>query len=126
MGQKRLLPPLRRVKPPARDDTAPSRIEAVTRRCEVCEWQSEVIQTMDAEPDCPWCHAPTVRVATLAAPIDLAHDTSIKNPHAAALGRLGGAKGGRARARALTAAERRRIATRAARARWAGTRTKKR
>jgi hypothetical protein len=46
-----------------------------------------------------------------------------KNPHAAALGRLGGLKGGRARANALTAEERRRIARKAARARW---RTRKR
>jgi hypothetical protein len=41
-----------------------------------------------------------------------------KNPHAAALGRLGGLKGGRARASALTAAQRRLIARKAARARW--------
>jgi len=41
-----------------------------------------------------------------------------KNPHAAALGRLGGLKGGRARADALTAEQRRRIARKAARARW--------
>jgi len=41
-----------------------------------------------------------------------------KNPHAAALGRLGGLKGGRARAEALSATERRNIARKAARARW--------
>jgi len=41
-----------------------------------------------------------------------------KNPHAAALGRLGGLKGGRARANSLTAEQRRRIARKAARARW--------
>jgi hypothetical protein len=41
-----------------------------------------------------------------------------KNPHAAALGRLGGRKGGRARAAALTADERRRSARKAALARW--------
>jgi hypothetical protein len=41
-----------------------------------------------------------------------------KNPHAAALGRLGGLKGGRARAMALSAEERRLIARKAARARW--------
>ncbi len=39
------------------------------------------------------------------------------NPHAVALGRLGGAKGGRARARALTAGRRREIARNAAAAR---------
>ena len=36
-----------------------------------------------------------------------------KNPHAVALGRLGGAKGGRARAEALTPARRTEIATKA-------------
>jgi len=41
-----------------------------------------------------------------------------KNPHAAALGRLGGLKGGRARAAALTPQERRTIASMAAQARW--------
>jgi hypothetical protein len=40
-----------------------------------------------------------------------------KNPHAVALGRLGGAKGGRARAQALTARRRREIARQAAAAR---------
>jgi hypothetical protein len=42
----------------------------------------------------------------------------IKNPHAAALGRLGGLKGGRARALRLSPARRREIARKAARARW--------
>jgi hypothetical protein len=42
-----------------------------------------------------------------------------KNPAAVALGRLGGAKGGKARAAKLTAAERSKIAKRAAAARWA-------
>lgn len=41
-----------------------------------------------------------------------------KNPAAVALGRLGGLKGGKARAAKLTADERRRIAKRAADARW--------
>lgn len=45
-----------------------------------------------------------------------------KNPAAVALGKLGGAKGGRARAAKLTSAKRSRIAKKAARARW----TKKR
>lgn len=42
-----------------------------------------------------------------------------KNPAAVALGRLGGLKGGRARADKLTAAERKTIAQRAAKQRWA-------
>jgi hypothetical protein len=41
-----------------------------------------------------------------------------KNPHAVALGRKGGKVGGKARAQALTAEERRSIAVKAARARW--------
>jgi hypothetical protein len=41
-----------------------------------------------------------------------------KNPAAVALGRLGGQKGGRARAEKLTARQRSEIAKTAARARW--------
>ena len=41
-----------------------------------------------------------------------------KNPHAVELGRLGGLKGGRARANALTSEERIMIARKAAKARW--------
>ena len=45
---------------------------------------------------------------------------SNKNPAAVALGKLGGAKGGKARAKKLSARKRREIAKKAARARWAG------
>lgn len=41
-----------------------------------------------------------------------------KNPHAVALGRLGGQKGGKARAEALSPAKRRSIAKKAAQKRW--------
>lgn len=41
-----------------------------------------------------------------------------KNPHAVALGRLGGLKGGKARAKALTAKRRSEIARKAAKKRW--------
>lgn len=41
-----------------------------------------------------------------------------KNPHAVALGRLGGQKGGPARARKLSARKRKEIARKAALARW--------
>ena len=41
-----------------------------------------------------------------------------KNPAAVALGRLGGLKGGKARAEKLTAQQRSEIAKKAARARW--------
>jgi hypothetical protein len=42
-----------------------------------------------------------------------------KNPHAQALGKLGGLKGGKARAAKLTPEQRAEIARRAATARWA-------
>jgi len=45
-----------------------------------------------------------------------------KNPAAVALGRLGGLKGGRARAQRLTAEQRAEIARAAAKKRWAGRR----
>ncbi len=41
-----------------------------------------------------------------------------KNPFAVALGKLGGAKGGKARAKKLSPAKRRQIARKAAKARW--------
>lgn len=41
-----------------------------------------------------------------------------KNPHAVALGRLGGQRGGAARSKSLTAEQRQDIARRAAAARW--------
>ena len=41
-----------------------------------------------------------------------------KNPAAVALGRLGGLKGGKARAQSLSARQRKEIAIRAARKRW--------
>ncbi len=41
-----------------------------------------------------------------------------KNPAAVALGRLGGLKGGKARAAKMTATERKDIATKAAKTRW--------
>jgi hypothetical protein len=41
-----------------------------------------------------------------------------KNPAAVALGKLGGPKGGRARAKALSASRRREIAQKAAKTRW--------
>ena len=44
-----------------------------------------------------------------------------KNPAAVALGRLGGLKGGKARAAKLSAEKRKEIATKAAKARWRST-----
>lgn len=48
--------------------------------------------------------------------------TKDKNPAAVALGRLGGLKGGKARANSLTAKQRAQIAKKAATARWKGKR----
>ena len=45
--------------------------------------------------------------------------TDGKNPHAVALGRLGGLKGGKARSDKLTPEQRKEIAIKAAQARWA-------
>lgn len=47
-----------------------------------------------------------------------AKEETKKNPHAVALGRMGGKKGGPARARKLSAEKRKEIAKKAARARW--------
>ena len=46
-------------------------------------------------------------------------DIPIKNPNAVALGRLGGLKGGKARASKLTSEQRKDIARKAAQKRWA-------
>lgn len=86
----------------------------VSRACEVCEWEGSNVEVEARMVFCPWCHAPT-RVLreewlTPAAPQ--------KNPHAAALGRMGGLKGGRIRAERLSPRRRREIARRAAEARW--------
>ena len=48
-----------------------------------------------------------------------------KNPAAVALGKLGGAKGGKARAKALIKQQRARIAKIAAKARWGESKSKK-
>jgi hypothetical protein len=58
-----------------------------------------------------------VQQATGQAP-DQPQPKPAKNPAAVELGRLGGLKGGKARAKKLTAQERREIAAKAAQARW--------
>jgi hypothetical protein len=50
--------------------------------------------------------------------VDLPKTEDGKDPAAVALGRKGGLKGGKARAESLTPAQRRRIASKAAKARW--------
>jgi len=72
----------------------------VMRRCCVCEWHDRRVEAPGADPDCPWCHGPTT-VELLEAELP-ASGARQKNPHAAALGHLGGIKGGHARAAVLT------------------------
>ena len=87
------------------------------RRCLVCDWEEVVTESEDTDvvgPLCTRCGAPSERIAILARRVvPLA-----RNPHAAALGRLGAQQGGLARAAALTPRRRREIARAAARARW--------
>lgn len=90
------------------------------RRCLVCEATSEEWEaegTDEIGPVCRVCRAPTERVAT----VDRRVTSAAANPHAAALGRLGGLKGGPARAARLSPRRRREIARTAARARWSRT-----
>jgi hypothetical protein len=90
----------------------------VRRRCLVCDYESvteEAVDTPAFEVPCEDCGAPTERLEVLRRRTARV----ARNPHAAALGRLGGLKGGPARAANLSAARRREIAKTAARARWA-------
>ena len=89
----------------------------VRRLCLVCEFVDDVWEPEDADeigPLCSRCHAPTERTAVF----ERRRTVKGANPHAAALGRLGGLKGGPARAAKLTPRHRRAIARAAARARW--------
>lgn len=93
----------------------------VGRRCLVCEAEDELWEHETADeigPACSTCHAPTERVTIL----ERRRVSATVNPHAAALGRLGGLKGGPARAALLSPRRRREIARAAARARWNRTR----
>jgi len=90
------------------------RPRVVSRRCPVCEWVGIVVVGSANEEDCPQCHAPT----GIETPPEEPPAKAAKNPHAAALGRLGGVRGGRARAEALSAKRRKEIARNAALARW--------
>ena len=89
----------------------------VRRRCLVCERETELEEeagTFAIGTPCPECRAPTERIEIL----ERRSVAANRNPHAAALGRLGGLKGGPARAMALSPDRRRDIATKAARVRW--------
>jgi len=89
----------------------------VRRRCLVCDYEivtEEAVDTPVFEVPCEDCGAPTERLEVLRR-----RSAAIaRNPHAAALGRLGGLKGGPARAANLSAMRRREIARTAAHARW--------
>jgi len=87
----------------------------VERKCVVCDWTGTVHESADTpeiDGQCPLCHAPTERMRVRR---DLERTPNV---HAAALGRLGGLKGGPARAAALSPKRRREIARAAAAARW--------
>ncbi|HET7695991.1 MAG TPA: hypothetical protein VFK57_09815 [Vicinamibacterales bacterium] len=89
----------------------------VTRRCLVCDFEERVTEPEETDvlgPLCSRCHAPSERIGVLARRVE----SIARNPHAAALGRLGGLRGGLARAAALSPRRRREIARAAARARW--------
>jgi hypothetical protein len=93
----------------------PETLSLVRRKCLVCDAEQERLEppsTDEIGPVCSSCGAPTERTAIL-------RDGLVpKSPYAVALGRLGGLKGGYARAAALTAQRRREIARTAAKARW--------
>lgn len=99
------------------DGKAAAILLTVRRRCLVCDFVEELVESEETDligPPCSRCHAPSERV-------DIVHRRARPdepNAHAAALGRLGGLKGGPARAAALSARRRRAIAQAAARARW--------
>ena len=63
-----------------------------------------------------WYYAP--RISYFEATTEPEESPKEKNPHAVALGRLGWLKGGKARAKKLTAEQRKEIARKAARSRW--------
>jgi hypothetical protein len=90
------------------------------RRCLVCDWEEQVTEPEETDvvgPPCTRCHAPSERLEVLARRVEAV----ARNPHAAALGRLGGQRGGPARAAVLSPRRRREIARAAARARWSRT-----
>jgi len=94
-------------------------IQVIMRKCTICDWEAQLVEAGNAEdPLCPWCYGPTHRVSVLGLVVPEHLRPGEKNPYAASLGRLGGLKGGRARAATLSAKRRREIAAKAARARW--------
>jgi hypothetical protein len=94
-------------------------VQVVNRHCTICDWEAQLVERgMGEDPLCPWCYGPTERTSVLGLVIPEVLRPGQKNPYASSLGRLGGLKGGPARAAKLTAKQRREIASKAARARW--------
>ena len=89
------------------------------RGCTICDWEAQLVeQGRDQDPLCPWCYGRTMRRSVLGIVVPENAGPGQKNLHAASLGRLGGLKGGPARASKLSAKRRKEIAVAAARARW--------
>jgi hypothetical protein len=100
-------------------------VQVVNRHCTICDWEAQLVERgMGEDPLCPWCYGPTERTSIVGLVIPESLRPGQKNPYASSLGRLGGLKGGPARAAKLTAKQRRDIATKAAKARWAGKKAK--
>jgi hypothetical protein len=94
-------------------------VHVVKRRCTICDWDAQLIEEGPQDDRlCPWCYGQTERTAIIGLVVPIPLPPGQKNPHAASLGRLGGIKGGRARAARLNARQRHDIAAKAARARW--------
>lgn len=92
--------------------------QVVVRGCTLCDYEARVVEALGADPLCPWCYGPTERRSVVGIIMPEHVAPGQKNPYAASLGRLGGLKGGPARAHKLSAKQRREIAIKAARARW--------
>jgi hypothetical protein len=100
-------------------------VQVVNRHCTICDWEAQLVERgMGEDPLCPWCYGPTERTSIVGLVVPESLRPGQKNPYASSLGRLGGLKGGPARAAKLTAKQRRDIATKAAKARWAGKKAK--
>jgi hypothetical protein len=100
-------------------------VQVVNRHCTICDWEAQLVERgLGEDPLCPWCYGPTERTSIVGLVIPESVRPGQKNPYASSLGRLGGLKGGPARAAKLSAKQRRDIATKAAKARWAGNKPK--
>ena len=100
-------------------------LQVVVRGCTICDYEAQVVEARDMDPLCPWCYGPTERRSVVGQVMPEHPRPGEKNPYAASLGRLGGLKGGPARARKLSAKQRRDIAVKAAQARWGKAKQKK-